>query len=157
MMNEESNGNSTSDEPRILVDEGWKAQVEREKETLRSQSTPGDDASTEEDLLLPPPASFEGLIHMLANQAMASLGFMVDPETGEPTVNRPVAKYLIDLLGVVEEKTKGNLLTEEEMQLQDALHSMRMLYVEVARQSGPASGNGVQAEPKAKKPMIELP
>ena len=156
MMNEEDNGNSTSDEPHIIVDEGWKAQVEREKETLRNQNASGDDASSAEELL-PPPASFEGLINMLASQAMASLGFMVDPETGEPSVNRPVAKYLIDLLGVVEEKTKGNLLAEEEMQLQDALHSMRMLYVEVARQSGPASGNGVQAEPQAKKPIIELP
>ena len=76
-----------------------------------------------------PPANFMVLLSTLATQAMASLGFIPDPSTGKPNVNRPMAKHFIDMLAMLQEKTKGNLDEEETNHLRDALHQLRMTYV----------------------------
>ena len=66
---------------------------------------------------------------MLATQAMAALGLLHDPGEDEPTVEPQIAKHFIDLGGMVEEKTKGNLSAEETSLLNQTLHELRMLYV----------------------------
>jgi hypothetical protein len=77
----------------------------------------------------PPPASFTVLISMLFSQAMAMLGQMPDPSSGETTINKPFAKHYIDTLEMLQEKTKGNLDDEETSMLSEALHALRMMYV----------------------------
>lgn len=76
-----------------------------------------------------PPASFEILISMMFTQAMAMLGHMPDPASGETTVNKPYAKHYIDTLDMLGEKTKGNLSDDESKILSEALHALRMAYV----------------------------
>ena len=127
-MPEESN---PSDEPKIIVDDDWKSQVEKEKEALKNPTAETADNSSEQPHELPPP-SFMVLLSTLATQAMASLGFIPDPATGQPTVNRPMAKHFIDTLAMLQEKTKGNLTEEESAHLRDALHQLRMSYVSTA-------------------------
>jgi hypothetical protein len=66
---------------------------------------------------------------MLATQAMAALGLLHDPSQGEQPIEPQIAKHFIDLLGMLETKTKGNLSAEETSLLSQTLHELRMLYV----------------------------
>ncbi|MCH1495776.1 MAG: DUF1844 domain-containing protein [Rubripirellula sp.] len=79
----------------------------------------------------PPPASFEMLVSMLFSQAMAMLGHIPDPQSGQTSTNKPYAKYTIDTLEMLSQKTKGNLSDDEDKMLAQTLHALRMAYVEV--------------------------
>ncbi|MFG0262250.1 MAG: DUF1844 domain-containing protein [Novipirellula sp. JB048] len=143
-----------AEEPKIIVDSDWKEQVAKEKEAAASAAKtdqeaaenetaepaadaaaplqPSGDSSASDDspsLQPPPPASFEVLISMLFTQAMATLGQIPDPSSGEAKVNKPFAKHYIDTLDLLGEKTKGNLSEEESKMLAEALHALRMMYV----------------------------
>ena len=139
---------NSNEEPRIIVDENWKSQVEREKEELRHQEEQGE--STGEPEL--PPASFLGLLSMLGSQAMAALGVLPDFSTGETSVNRPLAKHCIDMIGILQEKTLNNLTEDESAHVRDALHQLRMIYVSTAS-NDPSNGSN---EPDGGS-SIELP
>jgi len=76
-----------------------------------------------------PEARFDLFIQGLAMEALIALGDVPHPTTRRQTVNLPQAKYLIDLLGVLEEKTKGNLAGEEEQLFKDLLYQLRMRYL----------------------------
>jgi hypothetical protein len=75
---------------------------------------------------------------------MLSLGQIMNPNTGEVYLDLDAAKYAIDLLAVLEEKTKGNLDATELATLREVLHNLRLLFVHVARnpklRDGTASG-----------------
>ncbi len=108
------------------VDEDWKRQVAREKQreaakgTQQRQTPPG-----------PPPeaTSFTAFITGLAMQAMMALGEMADPKTGLERENLGEARYLIDMLAMLQEKTKGNLTEQEAAAIEEAVYSLRMSYV----------------------------
>ena len=74
----------------------------------------------------PPPASFEGIVQMFASQAIASMGGF--PGAGEARLD--YAKYFIDLLEVLDAKTKSDRTAEEAEMLDGVLHQLRMVYVE---------------------------
>ena len=142
------------DEPKIIVDDDWKSQVEREKEELRQQQASAGDQSAGEDATPEkaemPPATFLVLISTLATQAMASMGLLPDPISGKPSANLPMAKHFIDLLAMLKEKTKGNLTEEESDHLRDGLHQLRMGYVSLDKPKK-ADGEGTKSS------TIELP
>ena len=144
-MSEET---GAGEEPKIIVDDDWKSQVEKEKEELK-ESADGPEGEAEEHAL--PPASFMVLMSTLATQAMAAMGLIPDPMTGQPSVNLPMAKHFIDLLGMLQEKTQGNLTEEEANHLRDGLHQLRMIFV-----SSEQSASGAEGE-TAPKSSIELP
>ena len=75
------------------------------------------------------PASFLSLIMSLASNAAASLGMMPHPVTGETGVDLKTAKHWIDVLGMLETKTEGNLDPQEEQMLEGLLADLRMQYV----------------------------
>jgi hypothetical protein len=75
------------------------------------------------------PASFVSLIMSLASNAAASLGMMPHPVTGETGVDLKTAKHWIDVLGMLENKTAGNLDPQEEQMLEGLLADLRMQYV----------------------------
>lgn len=153
----ESESDKKDDEPKIVVDTDWKEQVAREKAqaesgaTSDSESGDHDPAETENDPATaasepatvdssdgeddtpppPPPATFEVLISMMFTQAMAMLGQMPDPATGEARVNKPYAKHYIDTMEMLGEKTEGNLTDDEKKVLSEAMHAIRMMYVNV--------------------------
>ncbi len=138
---EDGGDSSEREEPKIIVDSDWKEQVEREKEAadaepskdsavVDSDVSPGPDDG-EDTPHAPPPASFEVLVSMLFTQAMATLGQMPDPATGKKTINKPFAKHYIDTLDMLGEKTEGNLNEQEAQMLSEALHALRMMYVNV--------------------------
>src|SRR6266446_17862 len=75
------------------------------------------------------PASFLSLIMSLASNAAASLGMMPHPVTGETGVDLKTAKHWIDVLGMLEEKTQGNLDPQEAQVVESLLADLRMQYV----------------------------
>ena len=125
------------DEPvKKRVDEAWKEQAEREKHTV-AQGTPagpGPTAAPEPPEATPegegaPEARFDLFISGLAMETLIALGDMPHPTTRKQTVNLTHAKYLVDLLGILEEKTKGNVSVDEERLLKDTLYQLRMRYL----------------------------
>jgi len=80
-----------------------------------------------------PEASLPTLVNSLMTQVLLYLGELA-PRGAEPQVNLDMAKFNIDLLGVLEEKTKGNLSPDEQKLLDTALYETRMRYVQVASQ-----------------------
>ena len=80
-----------------------------------------------------PEASVSTLVNSLMTQVLLYLGELA-PRGAEPQVNLDMAKFNIDLLGVLEDKTKNNLTPEEQKMLDTALYETRMRYVQVASQ-----------------------
>src|ERR1700726_2091693 len=77
---------------------------------------------------------FIEFVMMQAQNAALFLGQIPNPQTGQAEVNLEVARLFIDQLAMIQEKTRGNLTSEESTVLRNALSSLQMAYVEVARQ-----------------------
>jgi len=77
-----------------------------------------------------PTIDFATFILSLSHSALMHLGEAPHPETNRVEANLPLAKQNIDLLGLLEEKTKGNLTGDEERLLAQVLFDLRMRYVE---------------------------
>lgn len=136
--------------PKIIVDDDWKERVQSEKEQLRKQAASPEKASPEKaspakarperesrkpaaEASQLPPASFPMLISALATQTLMALGQIADPSPDAPPADLHLAKHHIDLLSMLQEKTKGNLTGEEVAMLENVLHELRMLYVTISR------------------------
>ena len=81
-----------------------------------------------------PEANVLSLVFSLYTQAQISLGVIPDPMTQQVTKDLRQAKYSIDLLGVLKDKTQGNLTQEEMQALDQMLYEVRMTYVAVSKQ-----------------------
>jgi hypothetical protein len=75
------------------------------------------------------PASFTNFIMSIASNAASSLGMMEHPVTGKREVDLELGKHWIDILGMLEEKTRNNLLPKEKQILESLLADLRMQYV----------------------------
>jgi hypothetical protein len=78
---------------------------------------------------------FIEFVVMHAQNAALFLGQIPNPKTGEPEVNLDLARMFIDQLAMIQEKTRGNLTSEEAKVLTNALSNLQMAYVEVARET----------------------
>ena len=76
-----------------------------------------------------PKIDFSTFILSLNSSALVQLGLMEDPATGQKGKNLPLAKQTIDILAMLEEKTRGNLTSDEENMLKNIIYELRMLYV----------------------------
>ncbi len=121
-------------EKKIIVDEDWKAEAQREKEIWAAQEEAEKKKTQKEKQARGPlpQGNFAALISMLTTQALFALGLLQvkGQEKKEPDLE--MAKYNIDMLETLEEKTKGNLTKEEETVLTNTLNELRMGYVKVA-------------------------
>ena len=81
-----------------------------------------------------PPIDFVTFVLSLSTNTMVSLGLLPAPGTQEKKLDLPLARQTIDLLGILQEKTKGNLTGEEERILDTVLYDLRMTYVQVVRE-----------------------
>ena len=79
------------------------------------------------------PASFVNFLSTLATNAAASLGAVPHPATGKRSLDLDTGKYWLDVLGMIREKTKGNLHSQEARLLDGLLADLRMQYVTVVR------------------------
>jgi Domain of unknown function (DUF1844) len=76
-----------------------------------------------------PKINFATFIFSLNHSVLVHLGVMDDPTTGKKVRNIPIAKQTIDILGMLEEKTQGNLTEDEEKMLKSILYDLRMIYI----------------------------
>ena len=107
-----------SEEIRKKVDEDWKKQVGKEKE---------DSLQTNKEFHQP---TFGVLVSSLSMQAMISLGNIDNPLTNKKEENLEQARFLIDTLSILDEKTEGNLDQSETNFLRDSLYHLRLNYIE---------------------------
>jgi len=119
------------------VDESWKEQAEREKQVVEAKAASAPSAGTQDAAASEAPeageetakARFDMFVSGLVMETLIAVGDMAHPTTRKQSTNLAQAKYLIDLLGVLEEKTKGNLSVDEDKLLKDALYQLRMRYL----------------------------
>jgi hypothetical protein len=132
--------------PKIIVDTDWKSQAQAEKERLAAKekaakpaapagAAPGGAPGAEGDEMYaePPKPDFEELVRMLATQALLYLGAFPDPESGRRMVSLEMAQFQIEMLGMLEEKTKNNLSEQEKTMLTRMLYELRLQYVEISK------------------------
>jgi len=119
---------------KIIVDEDWKQQAQREKEILAAQEEAEKKKEQQEDERRGPlpEGNFAALISMLTTQALFALGLLQVKGQEKRQPDLELARYNIDMLETLEEKTKGNLTGEEEIVLANTLNELRMGYVKVA-------------------------
>ncbi len=170
---------------KLIIDEGWKEQVRREKEELQqqrgaggtpqkpglqfpqqattqrqsageapssegsispeapsaesrsattsAQSSSGGTARSTQEVPLPE-ASLPTLVAMLQTQAFSALGLMPHPISGQAERDLPQARLFIDLLGVLEDRTRGNLTDGENRLLTEVLQDLRMYFIKLQRE-----------------------
>ena len=140
----------------LSIDDDWKKQAQAEKELLAEQErekaakaaaasapVPGPSSSggarsagrgaSGREARDVPPASFEGLITALAAQAGMYLGEYAG-QGGRPMYDLDMARYQLDLLGILEARTEGKLSAGEKLALDTTLYDLRSRFVSVAAQ-----------------------
>jgi hypothetical protein len=126
------------------VDEDWKrrAQAEKELDAIKvappPPAVPGAPAKSEAK----PHPMFGNLVESLASQALMFMGAMRDPMTGQAHQDLNQAQAMIDMLGMVEEKTKGNLAKEETDMLKQVLDEVRLHFVRLSQPPPPPNPKG---------------
>ena len=126
--------NPPGEQPKIIVDQDWKAQAQAEKEKLgKDAESKAAQGPAGRDI---PPADFAGLVNAMVTNILFSLGGFEDPQSGKRYVDLALAKHYIDLLNVLEDKTKNNLSDDEKKLLDNALYQTRMQYVQIAQRVG---------------------
>jgi hypothetical protein len=133
-----SDPNKPQDKPKIIIDSDWKAEAQREKERLAAEAAEAGPEGAGGPAGLPQ-ADFAGLVNVLAMQALVSMGGMRGPGGQPYPANPEIAKYHIDLLEVLGEKTKASQTPEEKRMIDLTLYELRMRYVQVV---GAATGMG---------------
>jgi len=99
-------------------DEAWKESAVKEKEALKK-----------EDKFMPPEPDFNFFVTTLALQAAIALGNVANPVTNQKEEDFTQAKFLVDTLGMLKDKTKGNLSKEEGDFLDNLLYELRTQYI----------------------------
>ena len=79
-----------------------------------------------------PEITFSNFVFSLTTQALIQLGEIQDPESKKSLKNLPFAKQTIDLIGILKDKTRGNLTKEEEALIDSALYDLKMRYVKAS-------------------------
>jgi hypothetical protein len=116
---------------KVIIDEDWKNQAQKEKEVLETKA-----AQEEEKSSQLPEVDFEGLVSFFATQAYFALGLIRSKEDKDKQIapDLEAARYHIDILGLLEQKCKGNLSDAEQQLLQSTLSQLRMLFVSLSKQ-----------------------
>jgi hypothetical protein len=145
--------NPSDSAPKLIVDTDWKSQAQAEKQRLadaaakaapaaksapagiaasgagnaEGEAAQGEGAPREEKI------GIQDVVSLLVTNALSYMGAFADPQTGRAVVAPDMAKVYIDMLGVLEDKTKGNLSDQESQILTQTLSELRLEYVELAK------------------------
>lgn len=123
------------EEKKIIIDEDWKQQAQKEKDVLAAQEEAEEKDEQQEQQAARgplPKGDLAALISMLVTQALFSLGVLQMKGQDKKEPDLELAKYNIDMLETIEEKTKGNLTEQEQKVLENTLNEVRMAYVKIA-------------------------
>lgn len=133
----EENKKEQKQEKKIIVDEDWKNQAEQEKEKLSEKEkkkkeqkhSEGPETGRRGPL---PKGDFAALLSMLTTQTLFALGALKVQGQEDKEPDLELARYHIDMLQTLEEKTKGNLSQEEQKVFENTLNQVRMTYVKIS-------------------------
>jgi hypothetical protein len=133
MGNDKKNGEQ--DKGFVIRDKRFSAKKEEEgdsqiKEEGKREELHKEDTS-EQNVPLPE-INFINFLFSLSTSALIQLGEIQDPLTQQLAKNLPLAKQTIDLIGMLREKTKGNLSPDEDKMIDYILYDLRMRYVKAA-------------------------
>jgi hypothetical protein len=153
-------------QPKIIVDSDWKSQAQAEKEKLSAKAAAKPERSPDD------PLGFEDLVGMLATQALMYMGYFPDPQTGQSIVSVEYARMYLDMLAVLESKTKGNLSEPEQQALTRTTSQLRAEFAELSKaiakavaegrikpvaRPGPAAAPGGPGQPPAPTGGLMMP
>ncbi len=113
--------------PEITVDEDWKKHIQEEKEKDTGKQP------TQKTKQQIPEASFNLFISSLATQTLINLGEMASPFNKKKALDLNQAKFTLDTLQIIKDKTKGNLADDETKYLDTLLYDLRMRYIEKSK------------------------
>ncbi len=134
-----------TDEPKIQVDSDWKAEAQAEKEKLSAAAEAAVEENSQKRQALPA-ADFKGLMGLLASQAIMGLGAVQDREGRGVMVDLEGARFAIDLLVVLQEKTKGNLEEEEQKELDTIIPELQSRFVQISELIAQQAASGVDPQ-----------
>lgn len=132
-------GQDTPDTPaQAAADDAAAADADADTDEVLAAASDEAPAGVTDDEPGPPPMpmSFSTLLVSLGTSALAALGDVPEPIAGQTQKNLPMARQTIDILGVLEEKTKGNLTEEEEKLLRNLLYDLHVRYVQAESSGG---------------------
>jgi len=119
----------------VVKDRRFSAKEESEEESQTKEEGKKEDVKKEEaprqEIPLPE-INFINFIFSLSTSALIQLGEIQDPLSQQQVKDLPLAKQTIDLIGVLREKTKGNLTPDEEKLIETVLYDLRIKYVKAA-------------------------
>ncbi len=150
MSDSEEKGFKVSDKRRFTDEGESKDDAPEEKENLKQEPAvdsdhakaaadgPGADAPL-------PEINFTTFIYSLSTSALVHLGDIPDPLSQESRIELPLAKQTIDIIGMLKDKSKGNLENEEAMFIENVLTDLRMRFVQVSQA---AKAKGAETEEK---------
>lgn len=137
MAENEEKGFVVKDRRRVVLDADQGLETEQPKEEPKAEEEKGQTDTGEvrqegrERGGIPlPEVTLATFIFSLSSSALVHLGEIPDPETRNPQVDLTVAKQIIDTLGMLQEKTKGNLDPDEDNLLKSVLYDLRLRYVQ---------------------------
>ncbi len=115
-----------ADEIKKKVDEDWKRRADEEKSKTAKTAEP------EQAKRVYPDASIQNIVAWIAAQALVCLGEAENPLSKKKEADLGQARYLVDTLMVLKQKTKGNLTPDESRQIEAILYDMQMAFVRAA-------------------------
>ena len=123
----------------LQVDSDWKSQASAERDRLAAEEDKkkaaggGAGGRPGQGPQQMPAAEFLELVRMLTTQALMYLGAFPDPESGRPILAPEMAKFQIDMLSMLEAKTKGNLTAEEKEELEGVIRELHLQFAQVMK------------------------
>jgi len=138
-----ADASSSTEQPATANTASSQPLVEAAAETQPQQTAPTEESELPEAdgvIDLPgadDPASFASFLMSIASNAASSLGMMEHPATGKREVDLELGKHWIDVLGMLQQKTRGNLLPQENQVLEGLLSDLRMQYVSLNNAAPP--------------------
>jgi hypothetical protein len=131
------------DEKKIIIDEDWKAQVEREKQEAEAQKTVSELKEEQvEELSL-----FDNLVASVSAQALMAMGLVGQENQVEVYIDLNVAKHMIDTLMMLREKTEGNLSDDEVRNLAEAIGELQRVFAVRVQQAQETAASPPSSEP----------
>ena len=136
-MAEEEKGFVIKDKRQFTSEGELKPEAEIHKEEKQDEEkaeVKRDETQTREEVPLPE-INFSSFVLSLSSSALLHFGQIPDPITKKKERNLSLAKQSIDILGILKEKTEGNLAKDEEQLIDNLLHDLRIRYVEESKKS----------------------
>ncbi len=122
-------GKATEGEAKTADGEAKRPEADKGRRPGQAESAGRQEGAKEPGAGPLPEIDFATFIVSLSSSVLIHLGVVADPMTGQKQKDLPIAKQTIDMLGMLQEKTRGNLTNEESQLLESMLYDLRMRYV----------------------------